>query len=215
MRFKIISFDVEGTLVSHRFSEFIWEKEIPRLYAEKVGIGINEAIIYIKTEYDKIGDGRIEWYDIRYWFNRFGLNDYQELLSKHKDKLFNYPDVEPVLEKLSNRFKLIINSNSAREFLNFETEKIRKYFLHIFSAPSDFRLTKKTIGVHREICAFLKVEPSEVIHIGDNWEHDFVAPRKIGILSFFLDRTKKRRGKFIVSNLREFERSIAQIAPLL
>lgn len=210
MRFKIISFDVEGTLVSHKFSEIIWEKEIPRLYAEKVGISINEAVSYIKMEYDKIGDGRIEWYDIRYWFNRFGLNDYQELLNEHKDKLFHYPDVEPVLEKLSRRFKLIINSNSAREFLNFETEKIKKYFLHIFSAPSDFKLTKKTIDVHREICMFLKVKPSEVIHVGDNWEHDFVTPRKIGILSFYLDRKKERRGEFILSSLGEFERRIAR-----
>jgi predicted HAD superfamily hydrolase len=29
-------------------------------------------------------------------------------------------------------------------------------------------------------------------HVGDDWYSDFVSPRKIGIKSFYLDRTEKK-----------------------
>lgn len=211
MRFKIISFDVEGTLISHRFSEIIWEEEIPKLYAKKVGFSLSKAKSFVKKEYNKITEDRVEWYDIQYWFNHFGLKNYQKLLNDHKRKIFYYPEVQSVLEDLSKKFKLIISSNSAREFLNLETERVRKYFHHIFSAPSDFRQIKKTTDVYLRICEFLEVTPSEVIHVGDNWSHDFITPRKIGLLSFYLDRKECKRGEFFVYNLKEFNIRLSKL----
>jgi len=32
---KIVSFDVDGTLVKEDFNDLIWQKEIPSLYAQK------------------------------------------------------------------------------------------------------------------------------------------------------------------------------------
>lgn len=60
MRFKIISFDVEGTLITRRFSQIIWEEAIPRLYSKKFGIDIDEAKAHIMREYNKVGEERIE-----------------------------------------------------------------------------------------------------------------------------------------------------------
>lgn len=211
MKIKIISFDVEGTLISHRFSEIVWEKAIPRLYSEKKGIDFDSAKSFVFSEYEKIGEDRMEWYDINYWFNRFGLTNYRNLLMQYTDQISIYPEVRQVLDELGKYYMTIINSNSAREFLELEISEIKSNFSHIFSAPSDFKQTKKSTLVYSEICKFLKVKPKEMVHIGDNWIHDFITPRKIGIMSFLLDRKKKKRGEDIVHDLKQFHRKIMEL----
>jgi len=211
MKLKIISFDVEGTLISHRFSETVWEKAIPRLYSEKKGINFDSAKSFVFSEYEKIGEDRIEWYDIKYWFNRFGLTNYRNLLKQHTPEISIYPEAHQVLNELKKYYMLIINSNSAREFLELEISEIKSNFSHIFSAPSDFKQTKKSTLVYSEICKFLKVKPREMVHIGDNWTHDFIAPREIGIMSFLLDRKKEKQGEDIVHDLNQFHRKIREL----
>lgn len=211
MRFKIISFDVEGTLVTRGFSEVIWEEAVPRLFSEKAGISVSEAKAYVMKEYGEVGEERTEWYDIKYWFNRFGLTDYEALLNNYKHEISLYPEVPQVLETLSKNHKLIINSNSAREFLNLEVEKIRGCFHHVFSAPSDFQQLKKATTVYQKVCDLLKVEPAEIVHIGDRWNDDFVAPRKIGIAAYYLDRAGQRSGEFIVKDLEDFAARIGKL----
>ena len=211
MKLKIISFDVEGTLISHRFSETVWEKAIPRLYSEKKGINFDSAKSFVFSEYEKIGEDRIEWYDIKYWINRFGLTNYRNLLKQHTPEISIYPEAHQVLNELKKYYMLIINSNSAREFLELEISEIKSNFSHIFSAPSDFKQTKKSTLVYSEICKFLKVKPREMVHIGDNWTHDFIAPREIGIMSFLLDRKKEKQGEDIVHDLNQFHRKIREL----
>lgn len=211
MRFKILSFDVEGTMISHRFSEIVWEEAIPRLYSKKKNIGIDDAKSYVMSEYEKIGEERMEWYDIEYWFNRFGLIDHEKLLQQNSHEIFIYPETRQILNFLSKSYRLIIISNSAREFLELEIDKIKKHFFRIFSAPSDFKQIKKATNVYQEICRILKVEPTELIHIGDHWNYDYIVPRKIGISSFYIDRKGEKQGEFIVHNLGQFRRRIKEL----
>ncbi|MHC1599567.1 MAG: hypothetical protein ACXQS5_01925, partial [Candidatus Methanospirareceae archaeon] len=61
---KVVSFDVDGTLVSQGFADCVWLQGIPQAYAEKEGLSFEQAFEFVKSEYDKIGDNRIEWYNI-------------------------------------------------------------------------------------------------------------------------------------------------------
>ena len=40
-----------------------------------------------------IGEERVEWYNIKYWFDRFRLTDYEELLNNYKHEISYYPEV--------------------------------------------------------------------------------------------------------------------------
>lgn len=210
----MISFDAEGTLITRRFSEIIWEEAIPRLYSEKKGIIMDEAISYVMKEYDKVGDERVEWYDIRYWFDYFGLDDHEKLLNMYKHEISYYPEVQQILGELSKDHKLIISSNSPREFLEIEIEKIERYFHHIFSAPSDFKQIKKT-DFYRSICDILNIEPAEMVHVGDHRVYDFIVPGEIGIFSFYLDRKGEKHDELIVKNLEEFKVKLEKIEKTL
>ena len=78
---KIVSFDMNGTLTEDRFIELIWGEGVPRLYSKTKNIPFEQAKEYVFQEYEKIGEGRTEWYDIKYWFRFFGLGEgWRELL---------------------------------------------------------------------------------------------------------------------------------------
>ncbi len=73
MTTSYISFDLEGTLVTSDFSNFIWNEGIPKLYAEKNCINLDEAKNFIFTNYSRVGEEVIDWYDIKYWFKIYFL----------------------------------------------------------------------------------------------------------------------------------------------
>jgi putative hydrolase of the HAD superfamily len=204
-----ISFDLDGTLVDYDFANAVWLEGIPRFYAEKNGVSIDIAKVRIEREYDKVGMERLEWYDIKYWLNKFRLSPdiWTTLLREYKHLIKTYPETCEVLQSLKRtNYKLIVVSNAAREFLNAELNRtnIAGFFSHIFSATTDFHQVKKTESLYNKILNILEVLPAEVIHIGDNWNFDYLTPRKTGIKSFFLDRGNQKSGKYIVKNLTEF-----------
>ena len=209
---KIVSLDLEGTLVKLRFSEMVWNVGIPKLYSEQKGLPFEEAKRIVLDEYAKVGDERREWYDIKFWFKHFSLNgDWRKLMEDYRNELEVYPEVPEVLKYLSRRYRLILLSNSAREFIEFELEIIGNPFERVFSATSDFNTLKKSTRFYRRICEILDVKPSEMTHVGDHYKFDFLTPKNLGIHSFYLDRSGRSSGKWVVKDLKEFKDRIGMI----
>lgn len=204
MAIRVVSLDLEGTLVDESFSEFVWNEGIPRLYAEKHGLGFDESKAKILAEYDKVGDSRIEWYDIRYWFTRFNLEYHEQFLKRYVDRVKYYPEVFKVLEELERKYTLILLTNSSREFINILAAEVAHYFKEIFSTTSDFRALKRKRETYVRVCEHLNLNPRNVVHIGDRLEDDFSSPRRIGMHAFLLNRSEKTSEEYVVNNLRDF-----------
>jgi HAD superfamily hydrolase (TIGR01549 family) len=205
---KVISFDFDGTIVTHKFADDFWLKGVPKLYAKQNHISLKAAQKYLLEEYDKIGDKRIEWYDPAYWFNRFKINsDWNSLLKQYQQSVEIYPDVVPVLKHLSQCYPLIISSNAKREFIDIQLDfsDLKHYFTHIFSSTSDFHTVKKVTDFYGMICTKLSIKPQEMAHVGDHKEFDYLSPQKLGITAFYLDRNKISSGQNIVHTLSQFE----------
>ena len=212
---KIISFDMDGTLVDSEFTDWVWLHGIPTLYAEKVRVPFEEAKHFVVEEYLKVGEGAIEWYDIKYWFEFFKLEqNWKVLMERYVDKINIYPDVNHLLDRLRDRFRLVLTSNAGKEFIDVEMEAtgLKKYFDRIFSATSDFGEVKKTMGFYQRICQILGASPQEIVHVGDHYEFDYLVPRSLGIHAFYLDRSGKQRGDLILRDLRDLEKRLHSIA---
>jgi len=212
---KIISFDMDGTLVDPEFTDWVWLHGIPTLYAEKGGLSFEEAKHFVVEEYLKVGEGAIEWYDIKYWFKFFKLEqNWKDLMERYVDKIDIYPDINPLLDRLRGRFPLVLTSNAGREFIDVEMEAtgLRKYFDRIFSATSDFCEVKKTMGFYQRICQILGARPQEIVHVGDHYEFDYLVPRSLGIRAFYLDRSGEKQGDLILRDLRDLEKRLHSIA---
>jgi putative hydrolase of the HAD superfamily len=205
---KVISFDFDGTIVTHKFADDFWLEGVPKLYAKQNHISLKAAQKYLFEEYDKIGDKRIEWYDPAYWFNRFKINsDWNSLLKQYQQSIEIYPDVIPVLKRLSQYYLLIISSNAKREFIEIQLDfsDLKQYFTHIFSSTSDFHTVKKVTDFYGMICKKLSIKPHEMTHVGDHKEFDYFSPQKLGITAFYLDRNKTSSGSHTVHTLSQFE----------
>lgn len=208
---KVFSFDVDGTLVSQEFADSVWLRGIPEAYAAKHELSFEDAFDFVKREYDIIGENRIEWYNIRFWLRKFNLKiTYETLFERYEDEIKIYAEVERVLKVLKEAgYVLVVNSNAATEFVEFQIQPIRKYFTHVFSATSDFGELKKSNGHYARVCKILAVKPQEVVHTGDHFLFDFLNPRKIGMTAYYLDRKRDAKhddnvkDQFFISDLNE------------
>jgi len=211
-RIEVVSFDMEGTIVDPSFSNLIWETDIPRLYAEQHGVDFEAARDHVLAEYRQVGDERPEWYDVGYWFRRLGLpGDWRELLERRRGACKVYPEARGVLERLRDRYLLVLTSNTIREFLEVQLGDLSGFFAHIFSAPSDFGEVKKSPEFYRRICRIIGAAPEEVAHVGDHPKFDYEAPRQLGIHAYYLDRSGEAEGRHVVRDLKEFERRVELI----
>jgi HAD superfamily hydrolase (TIGR01549 family) len=199
---KVVSFDVEGTLVTPDFSYAVWFEAIPRRYAEKNDIDLEQARKAVEEEYRKVGDQRLEWYDVRYWFDKLGLGTPVPVMQSCERHVCYYPEVKEVLASLSEKYKIVAASGSTRDFLRHLLRDIEPYFSDIYSSITDYR-ELKTSKFYLKMCRAMRVAPEQVVHIGDNWQFDFVAPREIGIQAFYLDR--KQQTENSVANLLQLQ----------
>lgn len=207
MAIKIISFDLDGTLSDKDFDNALWYKELPRAYAKKHGISFQEARQQVVCEYEKKINKNHNWVDVEYWFNYFGLENWQQTIADLQHMIKVYDEVIPVLQQLKKKYKLIIITQAPDKFIEVKlsVENIKDYFDEIYSTTTDFKELKKTEEIFKEILKQLKVKPDEIIHIGDHRRFDYEVPRKVGIRSFYLDRTGEEKGEDVVHSLREFE----------
>ena len=206
---KIISFDLDGTLVKSTYANSVWLEGVPRLYAKEKKLPLDYVKEYVFQEYYKVGENKKEWYDINWWFKHLKINgSWQELLEEYRFAVEIYPDTIETIKKLSKKFNLIIISNAKKEFIEIQIEetRIKHYFSHAFSSISDFNVVKKMPKVYKEICDKLKIKTDEIIHVGDSKEFDFESPQKIGIKSYQINREKTKRGNNIIHNLFELEK---------
>ena len=185
---ELISFDAEGTVVTPDFSQAIWHEAIPALYAQKNGLDLALAKSRIREEYDTIGDQRLEWYDIEYWFNYLGLGSSEPVIQSCLSRIVYYPEVTEVLYSLASKYKLIVASGTPLELLSFLLRDIEPYFVRVFSSVSHYKQLKSP-NFYLSICEKMDVKPGQVIHVGDNWQFDFLNARQAGINALYLDRS--------------------------
>jgi len=201
---EVVSFDVEGTLVTPDFSYAVWFEAIPQRYAEKNGINLELARKAVEEEYRKVGDQRLEWYDVRYWFDKLGLGTPVPVMQRCESQVCYYPEVKEVLVSLSERYKLVVASGSTRDFLRHLLQDIEPYFSEIYSSITDYRQLK-TSEFYLKMCQAMRVEPEQVVHIGDNWQFDYVAPSEMGIQAFYLDRKRQTNHQNSVASLLQLK----------
>jgi len=205
---KIISFDVDGTLVDLEYNDLIWFKEIPELVAKKKKISFEKSLKFVHEEYAKLGEHNLSWYDINYWISYFGIEiSPDKIFEKYEPQVKIYPEVIPLLEELKKKYILIVITAMPREFLIPKMKNLEKYFKFSFSALSDFKELKNS-EIYSKISKALKVPPKQILHIGDHWEFDYLAARKAGMNAIYLDRSNIKKGKFIINSLGEAKKII-------
>lgn len=187
---KVISFDLDGTLVDARYGDMVWNLGIPSEYAKKYGMHFDEARAFIRARYESVGDGDITWYEIEHWLERFSLDVLPaELLDRYAEHIALLPGAREVVDTLRERYTLVIASNAARIFVEKELGKtgLAGSFSLIVSATSDYGMVKKQEDFFRKLLGQVGALPHEVVHVGDHPVFDHDVPSGLGIESYYID----------------------------
>lgn len=207
----IISFDLDGTLMKPGFGDAVWLEGLPRVYAQHHNIDLDQAKSFFKQSYDRVGSDRREWYDLSFWIQKYHLPiTPNELLDQYESTIELFEDVNESLKVLSKSYTLIISSGAMIEFIIKELEYtgIRQYFNHLFSSTSDTSTVKKDPAFYDMIAETLQSPANHIIHIGDNIDYDYHAPKLAGFHAYYIDRTKHHTHPEYLSSLQEFVKTV-------
>jgi len=189
---SVVSFDLDGTLVTREYVDYFWLELVPRLYAERHSLGLEEAKRIVYASYDEVGPRDVRWYMPGYWFRRFGIEDrLEDALREAAERVRPYPDALEVVEWLRGRCTLVICTSAAREFVNLVLSRIPLYrssFKHVFSSSSDFGFPGKPPAFFQRVSELLGVSPQEILHVGDDEENDFANARRAGVKAVYVNR---------------------------
>ena len=101
-----------------------------------------------------------------------------------------YPEVRGVLEELQPRFLLAVISNfDGRLRFILEHLGISKFFANVF-VSSEVGADKPDPEIYRRAAKLMKLQPNEVLHVGDDPERDWEAATAAGLSVFQLDRKR-------------------------
>jgi HAD superfamily hydrolase (TIGR01493 family) len=196
---RIVSFDLDGTLVDAKYGDMVWNHGIPEEYSKKHGISFDEARTVVMDQYRSVGDSDLLWYEIDHWLKRFGLPvRADDLLRRYETFIKPLPGAIEVIQYLKDRYTLVIASNAARIFVEKELEytDLAHYFNHIVSATTDYRVVKKEPDFYRKLCSSLGVSQEDIVHVGDHRIFDFEVPSGLGIEAYhFADQTSGVTGQ--------------------
>lgn len=202
---KVVSFDLDGTLVDGEYGNAVWLEGVPEEYARKYGMTVEAARTAVKEQYDSVGESHLLWYDIDYWLERFGLIvSVPDLLDRYSGRIRLLEHVEEVVRALNGRYRLVIASNAARIFVEKELSHtgLGDCFSHTVSATSDFGMVKKQESFYLRLCSVLGVSPEDVVHVGDHAVFDVEVPLAVGIDAYHYNPAGNANGR-VLCDFRE------------
>lgn len=193
MKYKVISFDLQGTLSDDAFSDEFWLKLLPVLYSESKKVSIEDAKEALKIKFKEYGKYDYRYYSVQYWVKELNLKlKFNDIRRRINSKPFLFADTLEIIEKLYGKVKLIIISSTTNEFIEAELGDKRKYFDHIYSSLDSFGIAGKPKELYLKIAEILSVKPSDIIHIGNSEESDIRNAKKAGLHTFFFDEKEPR-----------------------
>ena len=201
---KVISFDMDGTLVGEDVDFYIWNEEIPKLYAEKYNLSLEEAKKEVYADYYKQRyiDNVKEWASLERWLKFYNIK-YEDLKVDFEKEVHIYPEVKETLEYLKKYYSLIVVTNAHKDFMEIklDLENLKSYFEKIYTSL-DSNSGKKDKDLFNKIIENFNITNKEIIHVGDDPYYDKEVPESLGIKSYLLDR----EGKGDIKSLKELKK---------
>lgn len=198
---KIVSFDLYDTLIFRKFEQpedvfcfmgFITGADDFAKLRKRMQ---REAYGYVKKKY---GYPHPTLHEI-----------YEQIEKKYPDLRFGYESLEREIEQ-----NAVIPNRTMQEFYLYAKKKGKKIIIstdmylqkcdieqilqkcgykqyHRLYLSSERKRTKYEGDLYRQIIQEENIVPADIFHIGDNKKSDFEVPRRIGIRTFYYDKSKQ------------------------
>lgn len=172
--------DMDGTLLDRHFDNFFFEEELPRRYAAKHGLAVEDATKRLLTLYRAV-EGQLNWTDLHYWSKTLGL-DVVALTKEFEHLITCHPDAVEFLRHLRKRGKrvqVLTNAHAAGIEIKVARTRIDRYVDRIVNAFEVGHL--KMRPEYWPACQrLLGFEPSRSLYVDDD-EACLAAAQQYGI----------------------------------
>ena len=172
--------DMDGTLLDKHFDDYFWEEYLPRRYAEKEDISLEEAKRRLTERY-LMEEGTLNWTDLDFWSREFGM-DIPLLKGEVEHLIQVHPYVIPFLEALREREKriyLVTNAHSKTLDLKMRKTRIGPYFDGVVSA-FDIGLPKERVEFWERLAQKIGFERERTL-LAEDSEENLASAAEYGI----------------------------------
>jgi HAD superfamily hydrolase (TIGR01549 family) len=179
--FHIVSFDVFDTVLKRKIGK---PKSIFKLQGRTFLIFRISAEWFARIIGKILGKEEISIDDIYRWLPHYDVT--KELLNEFEESVCDENLFDIIQELKSQRKEILFVSDMylPAEFIKRLLEKnliTPPYRLYVSSEVG----TTKSLGLFQHILSETGYNPSQMLHIGDNYQSDFLAPRRYGISSIY------------------------------
>ncbi|OLC44326.1 MAG: hypothetical protein AUH74_00575 [Nitrospirae bacterium 13_1_40CM_4_62_6] len=176
--------DMDGTLLDRHFDNFFFEEELPRRYAAKHGLAVEEASERLLTMYRAV-EGELNWTDLNYWSKTLEI-DVVALTKELEHLIPCHPDAVEFLRHLRARGKrvhVLTNAHAAGVEIKIARTRIDRYVDRIVNAFEVGHL--KTRPEYWPTCQrLIGFDPSRSLYIDDD-EACLAAAQRYGVRHVF------------------------------
>ncbi|MGB5831419.1 MAG: GMP/IMP nucleotidase [Thiohalocapsa sp.] len=160
--------DMDGTLLDLYFDNHFWLEHVPKRYAEKTGVSLEQAKDSLLPRYRRI-QGTLDWYCVDHWSQELGLDI--ALLKSEVDHLIKvHPFVIDFLDALALRGKrrvLVTNAHQKSIALKMQRTRLGGQLERIICAH-DLKLAKESPGFWHRVQRVEPFDPERTLFIDDN-----------------------------------------------
>lgn len=201
MKYRLLSFDLQGTLSGSAFSDEFWLETLPALYADNERISIVEAKEKLGREFAQFGTYDERYYSAAYWLKRLDVRaTFSELVGRMRHQPHCFPDGIEFVARISKEIPVIITSSTTREFIALEIGGARQYIVAAYSSLDDFGIPGKPPALYAAIAARHGVRTEDILHVGDSREMDIENAMRAGCATFYFDKKIPRKQLFAELN---------------
>lgn len=160
--------DMDGTILDLNFDNFFWHEYLPKFYAKKNHLTLEESQNFLRESYGAI-EGKLQWYCLDFWSERLDL-DIAKLKYEIDDKVCFRENAIFFLEFLVKQNKKIyLVTNAHRKSLEVKMLKtnFHQYFCELTSSH-DFGYPKEEQEYWYELIEKYPFDKQRTLFIDDS-----------------------------------------------
>ena len=165
---ETVLLDMDGTLLDLHFDNHFWQEHLPRRYAEKHGLGVEQARARLEPRF-RATEGTMAWYCLDHWAQALDM-DIVMLKEEVAHLIAIHPHVIPFLSGLrrsGRRAVLVTNAHHQSLALKMKHTCLGQYLDSVICAH-DLGLPKEEPAFWRHLRKVEPFDPASTLLIDDN-----------------------------------------------
>ncbi len=165
---ETVLLDMDGTILDLSFDNYFWRELLPKVYAEKNTLSLEQSRLHLTRSYAKI-EGKLQWYCLDFWSEQLQIN-LAELKDSVREKVAYRPgavDFLAFLQRENKKTILVTNAHPKSLEIKLLTTNFNQYFAALTSSH-EYGYPKEEQDYWKKLQSHLEFNPENTLFIDDS-----------------------------------------------